>query len=1020
MHAVRLRLIAFIPWLPVLLLVSTLRPAFAHAQDFGQNKVRYRTFDFKVLKTEHFDIYYYDDERGTIEDVGRMAERWYDRLSKTLDHTLSRRQPMIVYASHPQFEQTNAIPGDLGEGTGGVTEFLKRRIVLPLAGTPAETDHVIGHELVHAFQFDIAGEGHSGISLGSGGGLQLPLWFVEGMAEYLSIGPVDPHTAMWMRDAAQSNKLPSYARLDDPRYFPYRFGQALWAYVAGRYGEAAVGRTLKAAGHAGDPARAFRVALGVGPDTLVRDWHQATRDWNHPIAALTNSASHDAHPLILARSRGGSGGGRLNLAPALSPDGNRIVFLSERSLFSIDMYLADAHTGRVLRQITRTALDPHFQSLQFIQSAGAWSPDGRQFAFAAVSRGIPLISVLDVATGRVTREASFPALGEIFNPTWAPDGQRIAFSAIEGGLTDLWSYDFATKQTRRLTHDRFADIEPAWSPDGRHIAFVTDRFDPDTADVPRQERLALLDPDDLSIRPLVGFATGKHINPQWSRDGGALTFISDRDGISNLYRTELAGDTIVQLTNLLTGVSGITPLSPAVSVARDADRVAFSVYEGGNYDLYTLEAPRGTALQPARAENPAALPPLTRAPDVPRLSVLAPTLARVDTSAFQRATYRPRLSLDYVSQPTLGVATGSSGVAAGGGAALYWSDMLGNHNLATLLQVNNAGGSFFNNVTAGVGYENLRSRWNWGASLTQIPYITSGFGEDVVQVGGVDVIRDQEERFWQIERTFEADVSYPFSRFQRIEFTGGVRSIDFAGEIETRLFSPNTGDLLVDTTTPTGFDSLPTLNLGTAGMALVYDNSVFGGTSPVLGHRYRLGVDAVVGSLQFDEVIADVRRYVMLARPLVLAGRVLHFGRYGRDAEAGALSDLFIGYPSLVRGYNDASFDASENAVFNRLLGSRLAVANVELRLPLLGALGVIPTPGVPPVELAGFFDAGTAWRQNDKAAFLGGGRQPVTSEGAALRVNILGFAVGEVDLVHPNDRPGKGWAWQFALQPGF
>ena len=195
---------------------------------------------------------------------------------------------------------------------------------------------------------------------------------------------------------------------------------------------------------------------------------------------------------------------------------------------------------------------------------------------------------------------------------------------------------------------------------------------------------------------------------------------------------------------------------------------------------------------------------------------------------------------------------------------------------------------------------------------------------------------------------------------------------------------------------------------------------MFGGTRAVLGQRYRFGIYAVAGSLQFDEITADFRRYFMIARPLVLAGRLLHFGRYGPDADSNVLSDLFIGYPSLVRGYNDGSFSASEQDVFNRLIGSRLAVANVELRLPLLGALGVIPSPGVPPVELAGFFDAGTAWRDSDKAAFLGGGRQPVTSAGAALRVNLFGFAIGEVDFVHPNDRPDKSWYWQFAIQPGF
>src|SRR4051812_18371012 len=200
-------------------------PSWSAAQGgyFGQNKVQYREFDFKVLKTEHFDIYYYPEEEEASKVASRMAERWYTRLSQLLNHELTSRQPLILYASGAHFRQTNAIEGELGEGTGGVTEAYKRRIVLPFAGPIESSDHVLGHELVHAFQYDITG---TDVSSGSIGALALPLWFIEGMAEYLSLGPVDPLTSMWMREAARREKLPTVDQLDNPRYFPYRYGQA--------------------------------------------------------------------------------------------------------------------------------------------------------------------------------------------------------------------------------------------------------------------------------------------------------------------------------------------------------------------------------------------------------------------------------------------------------------------------------------------------------------------------------------------------------------------------------------------------------------------------------------------------------------------------------------------------------------------------------------------------------------------------------------------------------------------------
>ena len=235
--------------------LATLVAVPARAQYFGQNKVQYKNLDFRVLKTDHFDIYYYPAEQDGVDIAARLAERWHARLEKLLAHQLRGRQPLVLYASHADFEQTNAIQGELGEGTGGVTEPLRRRIVLPLGGPIADTDHVIGHELVHAFQFDITTISNQGP--GQNGAERLPLWFIEGMAEYLSLGPVDANTAMWLRDAARKDQLPSIRDLDNPKYFPYRWGQAFWAYVGGRWGDQVVREMLSVAARSGDP----RVAI---------------------------------------------------------------------------------------------------------------------------------------------------------------------------------------------------------------------------------------------------------------------------------------------------------------------------------------------------------------------------------------------------------------------------------------------------------------------------------------------------------------------------------------------------------------------------------------------------------------------------------------------------------------------------------------------------------------------------------------------------------------------------------------
>jgi hypothetical protein len=210
------------------------------AQHFGRNKVEYVDFDFKVLETEHFDVYYYEREEEAARVAARLAERWHARLSKALGHRLGSRQPLILYGSQPEFAQTNVVSSFLGEGIGGVTESARRRIVMPFAPTLAETDQILGHEIVHAFQFDM--------TRGQRGGLSWPLWAVEGMAQYLSVGATDADAALWLRDAVASDLLPERQRDAERRFSPYKYGHAMWAYVAGRFGDRVMADILKAPG----------------------------------------------------------------------------------------------------------------------------------------------------------------------------------------------------------------------------------------------------------------------------------------------------------------------------------------------------------------------------------------------------------------------------------------------------------------------------------------------------------------------------------------------------------------------------------------------------------------------------------------------------------------------------------------------------------------------------------------------------------------------------------------------------
>lgn len=1002
---------------------------------FGRNKVQYDRFPFQVLQSDHFDWYFYPEAASAVADAVRMGERWYERLARTFQHEFEDRKPVILYADHPDFQQTNTLSGFIGEGTGGVTESLKNRVIMPLTGSYWDTDHVLGHELVHAFQYNIAQARPGGFQ----GLAAMPLWLVEGMAEYLSVGRDDPLTAMWIRDAIRRDDLPTIRQLTrGTTYFPYRFGQALWAFVGGRYGDDAVVEIYRRALRVGFEG-AINQVLGMSTDTLSSRWkEQVGRDYLPLMDG--RAAPTEQGRLLLAPS---TGSGTVNTSPALSPDGRYVAFLSEKDLFSVDLFVADAETGRVIRKLASAASDPHADALRYIDSSGTWSPDSRFFAYVVFANGDNELVIVNSDNGRITRRLSFTdeGIGALANPAWSPDGRYLAFSGSVGGITDLFLHDLEAGTTARLTNDKFADLQPAWSPDGRTLAFTSDRGPETNFEALTYSRfqIALIDIATREVRTLSVFGNVKHINPQYSADGTRLFFISDQDGFSDIYELTLASGTVRRLTNLATGVSGITYLAPAMSVAASG-RAAYTVFDAREFHIYSMELEgAGQPVTVAAAERSPGrrLPPIE--PD--RFSRVETYLADAQTGLLPSGSvvtseaerYRSRLSLDYLGQPSIGVGTDSYGQYIGGGTSAYFSDMLGNRALAVAVQAQGT----FKDIGATAFYADFSRRWNWGLGGGRIPYLLPFVGYDADASGQFLGFY-----YWRLfVSTALAQVQYPFSTTQRLEFGFDATRYSYDLEVDKYYFNPITGQTIGFARE--GLDAPEPMVLYTGSTAVVGDNAFFGFVSPVRGQRYRFELQQTLGSVDFTTVIADYRRYFQPSLDLTVAWRGLHYGRYGiRSTDSsfgfygtGPVSPLFLGYETLVRGYAIESLDVERECAggtstiacpaVDRLIGNRIAVSSLELRVPLLGVeqYGLINFPFVP-TELVLFTDAGLAW-DSDRQPVLdwrrsGTERVPVASTGVSARFNILGVLILEAYYAYPWQRPLKGWHWGFQLAPGW
>ena len=1014
------------------------------AQWYGRNKVQYQRFDFKIMKTRHFDVYFYLQDETTVKMAGLMAERWYSRLSRMFNHELKGRQPLILYGSSPEFQQTTVIPEILGEGTGGVTESFKRRIVLPYGASLSETDHVIGHELVHAFQYDIMAQGHSDQSRGYDSTLRIPLWFIEGMAEYLSIGPVDANTSMWMRDAVRRKELPEIKKLGNSyKFFPYRWGQAVWAYITGRWGDEVVGKMMKSVGRTGDYEVILESILGIKMKKLSADWHKSMQDAYAPLLDKTQLAEKIAKPLFK-----GTQSNPYNIAPAISPDGKSLVFLSSRDLFSIDLYLADAETGKIDRKIISTAVDPHFESIQFIKSAGSYDTTGERFVFGGVAKGRPVLTILDMKKNKIEREIPFGELAEILSPAFSPDGRYITFTGLAGGVSDLFIYDLNDKVLKQMTRDPYGDLQPVWSPDGKTIAFVTERFSTNLewVDVGHYE-LALLDVESGRIQKLLAFPNGKNINPQWTADSSALYFLSDQNGKTDLYRIDVASAKISEITNLYAGIAGITELSPSVSVALGTGRVVFSGYHNGFYTVYSIDDQtllQGQSFLAQFERNPAILPPRTE-PEGALLGLLKnPLFGLPKDSNFAVVPYKPKLGLDYVSPPSVSVGVDRYGTYGAGGVAAYWSDMLGYHTVVTTAFT----GSRLVDTSGVLGYLNNRGRFNWGAAAQRIVYPYPYYLFYLDPTDGY--YHEIEDVFRLINYDVSLFGSYPFSQVGRFQLSAGYRIQDFNHTIYERIYDLN--GFLVDYQKYHPNDVPPALSFAYATAGYFYDTGIFGATSPILGENFGVSVSPAIGKVSFTTLVADFRKYIMPVKPFTLAFRALHMGRYGKDAEDTRFYPLYIAYWDLVRGYesitnaelSEYQSDPSKTFDFNRLYGSRMIVANAELRFPLLGLLGLGKGfYGAWPLEFCAFYDWGIAYASNPsqwwggyrydaegnptpdpdllKPWFLSGGlRKPVRSFGIGIRTNLFGYLVLGLNYVYPIDRPVRGWHLQLSISPGF
>lgn len=934
-----------------------------YAYHFGRNKIQYEDFEWHVLETEHFDIYYYPEMLDLAEHGAFFAEEAYSELQNRFNFSLNHRVPIIFYSSNLHFKQTNVTPGFIPDGVGGFFEFMKGRVVLPANGNLHRFRRVVRHEITHVFTFNMLSrvmrDHRIPISR------VLPLWFTEGLAEYWSGRPDHQHE-MVIRDALYTNYLEPLESIYRIRgsFVMYKQGEAICRFISEEYGEEKLLELIENAWKSKD----FRKILEITTKDSFSELSEKWQDWMK--AQYYPNLPDVEMPSLIASGLSTSG---FNAKPTYYEfgDGRKVIyFVGNHEGFSnvyqvpVDDQFRPLADPEVLIPGGRS---DRFEAFHLFESRIAVSNDGR-LAFVTKSGETDVVHEYDLEKDYIRRTYRFTNVVALYSPTWSPDGDRFAFSSIgKSGYSDLYIYDLESQELQRLTNDSFDDRDPSWSPDGKFIAFSSDRT---PTGINGSYNLFTYGVGDGQIR-YVTYGAQSDFSPSWSPDGGKLVYTSTstdstgRFGAQDVWVADMsyvmglpaavASATDGAIAAEAPAWRSLRRLTSLASAAFDPiwtpeNRILFTSFEGLSFTIRQL----------ANADSLVSTP---REEHFANLTGLGPewTFERIEAGASQvRSPYKKSYRLDFAQ----GSVTQSPVLGTTGGAMVSFSDMLGDDYLNLIVfNTSQNQGSFFRNLSFQASRVQLHRRANIGYGL----YRFRGRRYDRTDP---DAPRTFPLLFETIYGGF-GSLSYPFSKFRRIEFGTSLN----LSHKEIYLRNIDRDALLLSNS-----------------LSLVHDNALYWMNGPIQGWRAKATIaytsDILYSNVSYFTLIGDVRHYLRIGRDFTLASWFM--GRYndGREARLHVLG---------------GSWDLRGFRIFS-VRGSKMWFTSHEFRFPILNAPGVI-LPILAPFGIANlrgalFFDAAHAWigDYHEKIREINAG-ETVGSAGLGFRMNLFGALVLRYDL---------------------
>jgi len=563
---------------------------------FGQNKVQFKEYNWFYIQTKHFDVYYSEEGKINAEFAAAAAEDALEDLQERLDYEINNRISLIIYNSHNDFQETNTTDGYLGQGTGGFTEPFKNRVVFPFEGDYKKYRHVIHHELVHAVMRDMLYGGTIQNIVSRGITLNLPHWFHEGMAEYLSSN-WETNSDMFIRNAIINDFLPDIQQLSG--YFGYRGGQSVFKYIADKYGNEKVGELLTRINDVGSFEHGLKSTLGINLEELSEKWKKDIKVHYWPDIATREEPDEFSKRLTETKKTIGF----YNTSPVISPLGNKMAFISDRDIY-LDVYVRDLRDKDDIDKIVSSGTTFEFEELNVLYPTLTWSPDNEHIALASKKGGNDVITIINAETKEYkSLPFNFGGIGSV---SWSPDGKKIAFAGHNAAQSDIYVYNFDTEKVSKVTDDIFTDSQPSWGPKSETIYFSSDRGEyltpfmlPENFNIfehnYKQLDLYQTNLNSNKITRLTDWEFSDEKSVVVSPKGDEILFVSDKNGIINIYKMAIDDfsktdkDTVP--SNFAKPITNSLNQLEQLSLSQDGMKLIYTTLFKRGYNIFLIDDP---------------------------------------------------------------------------------------------------------------------------------------------------------------------------------------------------------------------------------------------------------------------------------------------------------------------------------------------------------------------------------------------------------------------------------------------